>query len=55
MKVSPTFHSLGVAAVAVTSATAVLASPVITPALAASVAGRAPWSPMWRCSTTSPW
>ena len=39
MKVSPTFHSLVVAAVSVTSAAAVVASPVMTPALAASTSG----------------
>ena len=37
MKVSPTFHSLGVAAVAVSSAAAVVAAPVMTPAVASAV------------------
>lgn len=39
MKVSPTFHPLGIAAVAATTAAAVVASPVMTPALASSIAG----------------
>ncbi|UVO13167.1 PE-PPE domain-containing protein [Mycobacterium sp. SVM_VP21] len=40
MKVRPMFHSLGVAAVAVTSTAAVVASPIMTPALAASSGAR---------------